>query len=139
MGKGTPVAAVVSGSVYETGGRTVTRTLKRVLWPAPALVAVRPLFSDEDGADANANARFELLRVDADGKPQPTKGLKLTLVRELRDYHWSFNDNRWDYDFTRRFENKETRTVDAGATSVKFDFPVEWGSTASMCSTRPPA
>ena len=126
-GKGTPVAAVVSGSVYETGGRTVTRTLKRVLWPAPALVAVRPLFSDADGADANANARFELLRVDADGKPQPAKGLKVTLVRELRDYHWSFNDNRWDYDFTRRFENKETRTLDAGETSAKFDFPVEWG------------
>jgi uncharacterized protein YfaS (alpha-2-macroglobulin family) len=126
-GKGTPVAAVVSGSVYETGGRTVTRTLKRVLWPAPALVAVRPLFSDADGADANANARFELLRVDADGKPQPAKGLKVTLVRELRDYHWSFNDNRWDYDFTRRFENKETRTLDAGETSTKFDFPVEWG------------
>src|SRR5690606_24430319 len=39
VGKGTTVAAVVSGSVYETGGRTVTRTLKRVLWPAPALVA----------------------------------------------------------------------------------------------------
>jgi len=126
-GKGTAVAALLSGSVYETGGRTVTRTLKRVLWPAPALVAVRPLFSDEDGADANANARFELMRVDADGKPQPAKGLKVTLVRELRDYHWTYTDDRWDYDFTRRFENKETRTLDAGATSTRFDFPVEWG------------
>lgn len=126
-GKATTVAALLSGSVYETGGRTVTRTLKRVMWPAPALVAVRPLFNDADGADANANARFELMRVDADGKPQPAKGLKITLVRELRDYHWTYTDNRWDYDFTRRFENKETRTVDAGATSAKFDFPVEWG------------
>ncbi len=127
VGKGTPVAAVVSGSVYETGGRTVTRTLKRVLWPAPALVAVRPLFDDKDGADANANARFELTRVDADGKPQPAKGLKVTLVREWRDYHWTYSDNRWDYDFSRRFENRETRTLDAGVTSAKFDFPVEWG------------
>ncbi|MBN6149328.1 alpha-2-macroglobulin family protein [Xanthomonas sp. AmX2] len=123
----TPIAAMVSGSVYETGGRTVTRTLKRVLWPAPALVGVRPLFDDTDGADANASARFELTRVDAQGKPQPAKGLKVTLVRELRDYHWAFNDNRWDYDFTRRFENKQTLTVDAGATAAKFDFPVEWG------------
>ena len=123
----TPIAAVVSGSVYETGGRTVSRTLKRVLWPAPALVAVRPLFDDKDGADANANARFELTRVDADGKPQPAKGLKLTLVRELRDYHWQFRDDRWDYDFTRRFENVETRSLDVGAASAKFDFPVEWG------------
>ncbi|TDB28787.1 alpha-2-macroglobulin family protein [Stenotrophomonas sp. ATCM1_4] len=127
VGKGTTVAAVVSGSVYETGGRTVTRTLKRVLWPAPALVAVRPLFDDKDGADANANARFELMRVDAEGNPQPGKGLKVTLVRELRDYHWTYTDNRWDYDFTRRFENKETRTLDAGTTAARFDFPVEWG------------
>lgn len=127
VGKGTPVAAVVSGSVYENGGRTVTRTLKRVLWPAPALVALRPLFDDKEGADANANARFELLRVDAEGKPQPAKGLKVTLVRELRDYHWSYTDDRWDYDFTRRFENRETRTIDAGSTAVRFDFPVEWG------------
>ncbi|UYB51335.1 alpha-2-macroglobulin family protein [Xanthomonas sp. AM6] len=121
------IAALVSASVYETGGRTVTRTLKRVLWPAPALVGVRPLFDDADGADANANARFELMRVDAQGKPQPAKGLKVTLVRELRDYHWAFTDNRWDYDFTRRFENKQTIAVDAGSGAAKFDFPVEWG------------
>lgn len=121
------IAAVVSGSVYETGGRTATRTLKRVLWPAKALVGVRPLFDDADGADANSNARFEITRVDADGKPQPAKGLKATLVRELRDYHWNYTDNHWDYDFTRRFENKDTRTLDVGSANAKIDFPVEWG------------
>ncbi len=123
----TPVAVVLSGSLHETGGRTVNRSLKRVLWPASALVGVRPLFNPEDGADANGNARFELMRVDAAGKPQPAKGLKVTLVRELRDYHWSFVDNRWDYDFTRRFENKQTLTVDAGSSAAAFAVPVEWG------------
>ena len=123
----TPVAVVLSGSLYESGGRTVSRTLKRVLWPADALVGVRPLFNAEEGADANGTARFELVRVDAAGRPQPAKGLKVTLVRELRDYHWTFKDDRWDYDFTRRFENKDTRTVDAGSAAATFDFPVEWG------------
>ena len=123
-----PIAAIVSGSVYETGGRTVNRTLKRVLWPANALVGIRPLFDDKDGADANANAGFEVVRVDAGGKPQPGKGLKATLVRELRDYHWNYEeDGGWDYDFTRRFENKDTRTLDVGAGASKIDFPVEWG------------
>ena len=123
-----PIAAIVSGSVYETGGRTVNRTLKRVLWPANALVGIRPLFDDKDGADANANAGFEVVRVDAGGKPQPGKALKATLVRELRDYHWNYDeDGGWDYDFTRRFENKDTRTLDVGAGASKFDFPVEWG------------
>ncbi|WP_234887277.1 hypothetical protein, partial [Mycobacterium tuberculosis] len=60
-----PIAVVLSGSLYETGGRTVTRTLKRVMWPANALVGVRPLFNPDDGADSNGNARFELMRVDA--------------------------------------------------------------------------
>lgn len=123
-----PIAAIVSGSVYETGGRTVNRTLKRVLWPADALVGVRPLFDDKDGADANANAGFEVVRMDAAGKPKPGKGLKATLVRELRDYHWNHSDDGgWDYDFTRRFENKETRTLDVGTGASKIDFPVEWG------------
>jgi uncharacterized protein YfaS (alpha-2-macroglobulin family) len=122
------IAAVVSGSVYETGGRTINRTLKRVLWPASALVGVRPLFDDKDGADANSSARFELVRVDAAGKAQPAKGLKVTLVREHRDYHWNYGeDDGWDYDFTRRYENLEVKTVDIGATAAKIDYPVEWG------------
>lgn len=124
----TPVRVTLAGSVHESGGRPVNRNLQRVLWPAPALVGVRPLFDPDDGADANASARFELVRVDAQGRPQPAGGLKVSLVRELRDYHWRYQDDGgWDYDFTRRFENVETRTLDAGATAARFDFPVEWG------------
>jgi alpha-2-macroglobulin len=124
----TPVAAVVSGSLYETGGRSVNRTLKRVLWPADALVGIRPLFDDREGTDANSNPRFELLRVASDGTPRPAKGLQVKLVREHRDYHWVHADEGgWNYDFTRRFEDVQTRTVDAGDGAVRFDFPVEWG------------
>ncbi len=73
-------------------------------------------------------ARFELTRVGVDGKPQSAKGLKATLVRELRDYHWRYSDGRWDYDFTRRFENKETRTVDISSShTTTLSLPVEWG------------
>jgi alpha-2-macroglobulin len=124
-----PIAAIVSGSLFETGGRSVNRSIKRVLWPADALVGVRPMFDDKEGADSNSNAGFQLMRVGSDGKPRPAKGLKVTLVREHRDYHWNYdNDEGWDYDFTSRFDNVETRTVDAGMTAIKFDFPVEWGS-----------
>ena len=124
----TPVAVVVSGSLYESGGRSVNRSLKRVMWPADALVGLRPLFDDQDGAGSNANAGFELVRVDGDARPRPGKGLKVTLVREHRDYHWNYDeDDGWDYDFTRRFENVETKTIDSGATAVRLDFPVEWG------------
>src|SRR3546814_18353988 len=98
------------------------------MWPADALVGVRPLFDDADGADSNASARFELTRVGSDGKPRPGKGLEVTLVREHRDYHWNYDeDDGWDYDFTRRFENVEKKTIDSALAAVRFDFPVEWG------------
>jgi len=124
----TPVAAIVSGSLYETGGRSINRSLKRVLWPSDALVGIRPLFDDEDGAGSNSNAGFEVLRVDNKGQAIPVKGLKVTLVRERREYHWNHDDDGgWEYDFTRHFENVETRTLDAGLTAARLDFPVEWG------------
>ena len=124
----TPVQAIVSASLFESGGRSVNRSLTRTLWPADALVGVRPLFDDAEGANANASAGFELMRYGSDGRPRPAAGLKVSLVRELRDYHWTHDeDSGWRHDFTRRFQTVETRSVDAGATATRIDFPVEWG------------
>lgn len=124
-----PVAVVVSGSVYESGGRTVTRSLKRTLWPAPTLVGVRPLFDMKEGAPANGVAGFNLMRADAAGQRLPSAALKVSLVRERRDYHWRQDDGGgWGYDYTARFETVETRDVAARADGdTRVDFPVEWG------------
>lgn len=124
-----PVAVVVSGSVYESGGRPVTRTIKRTLWPAPVLVGVRPLFDLKEGAPANGVAGFEILRSDAAGKRVAAPELKLTLVRELRDYHWRQDeDGGWGYDYNARHETVETRSLAARADGdTRIDFPVEWG------------
>ena len=125
-----PIAALVSGSVYESGGRTVTRTLKRTVWPADALVGVRPLFDLKDGSDARARAGFEVMRANADGDLIAGEHLKLTLVREHRDYRWTFdNESGWHFDYTDRYENGETRELNVGAgQTLKFDVPVDWGN-----------
>ncbi|HJT97673.1 MAG TPA: MG2 domain-containing protein, partial [Rhodanobacteraceae bacterium] len=125
-----PVAAMISGSVYESGGRTVTRTLKRTMWPADALVGVRPLFDLKDGSDARARAGFEVIRSNANGDLLAGQHLKLTLVRERRDYHWTFdNESGWHFDYNESFENAETRELDVAAgQTLKFDVPVEWGN-----------
>jgi uncharacterized protein YfaS (alpha-2-macroglobulin family) len=125
-----PIAALVSGSVYESGGRTVTRTLRRTVWPADALVGVRPLFDLKDGSDANARAAFEVIRSNAAGELLAGQHLKLTLVREQRDYRWVFDrESGWHFDYNERYENAETRELDVEAgKALKFDVPVEWGN-----------
>ncbi len=125
-----PIAAMLSGSVYESGGRTVTRTLKRTVWPADALVGVRPLFDLKGGSDARARAGFEVIRSNAAGDLLAGQHLKLTLVRENRDYRWVFdNQSGWHFDYNQRYENAETRELDVEAGKVlKFDVPVEWGN-----------
>jgi len=124
-----PVTVAVQGSVYETGGRAVSRNLTRTIWPADALIGARPLFDLADGAPANDRARFEIVRADADGNRLAGAGLAASLVREYRDWHWTFDrETGWRADFTRRFETVATRSIDVpegGAATLEFD--VEWG------------
>ena len=123
-----PVSMIVTGSVYESGGRPVSRSLKRTFWPAPVLVGIRPLFDPKESAPYNSTAGFELIRSTADGKLQAGGNLSVSLVREERDYHWTYDDNHWGYDYSSRYKTIETRTLAARAEGgTRFDFPVEWG------------
>ncbi len=128
-GKATPVRAVLAGSVYETGGRAVSRSLTRTVWPAPALVGVRPLFDLADGAAPAGNAGFEVVKADADGKLLAAEGLKARLVREIRDWNWSWDDDEgWRTDYTQRFETVDERTLAVAAGGrAQLALPVDWG------------
>ena len=122
-----PVAVLLSGSVYESGGRPVTRSLRRSLWPAPVLVGVRPLFDPKEGAPANGNAGFEIVRSNLGGE-LADGALEVSLVREIRDYHWRQDGSGWAFDFTARYETLETRPLQARAGGgTRVDFPVQWG------------
>jgi hypothetical protein len=123
-----PVSAIVTGSVYETGGRPVNRSLKRTLWPAPVLVGVRPLFDASESAPYDSTVGFELLRSDANGKLSAASNLIVSLVRENREYHWTHEDGHWGYDYTSSWKTIETKTVASRAEgATRFDFTVEWG------------
>jgi uncharacterized protein YfaS (alpha-2-macroglobulin family) len=124
-----PVQVLVAGSVFEGGGRAVRRSLTRTIWPADVLVGVRPLFDIEDGADANGTAGFEIVRVDAAGTMKAAAALQIKLIREDREFHWTWNDGQgWRSDFTRRYETKaETTLALDGNAAGKFSSPVTWG------------
>jgi len=125
-----PLAVTLSGSVYESGGRAVTRLLKRTYWPADALVGVRPEFDPKQGAESESPAGFEIVRVNADGKRIAGKHLKVRLQRELRDFYWLYErDGGWKSDANARLQLVDEKDVDVDAsTNTRVEFPVEWGS-----------
>jgi len=124
-----PFDVIVSGSVFESGGRAVRRTLLRTVWPADALVGVRPLFDPEDGPSANSEAAFEIVKSNPDGTLSAAPNLSVKLVRELRDYHWHWIDGSgWNTDFTRRFQTETEAAVNFDGTApARFSARVQWG------------
>jgi hypothetical protein len=125
----TPVAVFVRGSLFESGGRAVSRTIKRVIWPASQLVGVRPLFELTDGASANAPVSFEIARTDAAGA-LAAGDVDVVLMRDDRDYVWTHDPELgWKVDFTSNWKTVGTaQTVSLTANgATRFDTSVEWG------------
>ncbi len=123
------VAVIVSGSLYESGGRAVTRTIKRSVWPAAQIVGARALFDMSEGATPNGDAGFEIVRANAAGDLLAGSKLKVKLFRERREYNWRWvNGNGWQTDFLSQWETGHEQELDikAGA-RAKVSFPVEWG------------
>lgn len=123
-----PFTVRATYSLLESGGRPVVRSVERVVWPAPVLVGVRPLFTG-DYAKENSPVEFEVVRAASDGKIRPGNALPVRLFRENRDYYWRFEDQRgWHSGFTETDELVETSsvTVPPGARG-KVRVPVRYG------------
>lgn len=124
-----PLTVTLSGSVFETGGRAVTRLLNRVYWPAPELVGIRPLFDPTQGAESEGRASFEILRANLDGKLVAGSHLKVRLQREIHDFYWLYeHGDDWKSNANVQLQQIAEKDVDVAAGQrVQVDFPVEWG------------
>lgn len=115
-------------SLLESGGRPVVRNIEKVIWPAPVLVGVRPLFSGKY-APENGSVDFEVIRADSAGKSQPSSPMPVRLFREDRHYYWRFGDEGgWQSGFTETDELVATSTVTIPADARgKLRLPVKYG------------
>ena len=127
-GKRSPYTVRTTLSLLESGGRPVIRNFERVIWPAPVLVGVRPLFTG-DYAREGSLAEFEVVRADAAAKLTAGKALPVRLFRENRDYYWRFDDQRgWHSGFTETDELVHSGAVDIPAGGRgKLGVPVKYG------------
>src|SRR5690606_4794917 len=123
-----PVSVRFAAGLFESGGRAVRRSLVRTLLPAEQLLGARPLFELEEGAEANGQAGFELLRSDAAGRLSATT-VEAVLIRRIRDYRWSYSpQGGWSADFVTRDEEVERRELALSTDGPVVErFAVEWG------------
>ncbi|MDR2187198.1 MAG: alpha-2-macroglobulin family protein [Azonexus sp.] len=127
-GKDSPYRLVTSLSLLESGGRPVIRNFERIIWPAPELVGLRPLFTG-DYAREGSLVQFEVVRANAAGELSAASGLPVRLFRENRSYYWRFDDQRgWNSGFTETDElvNTTTVSIPAGGRG-KLAVPVKYG------------
>jgi len=121
-----PMRVKASLSLLESGGRPVVRSIERDVWPAPALIGVRPQFSGNVTGEGSL-AQFEFIRVDTEGKVKPLPEAKLRLYREERQYYWRYDDNRgWHGGYTETEELTETATLNL-TERARIGLPVRWG------------
>lgn len=128
QGKRSPYTVRTTLSLLESGGRPIVRNFERVIWPAPELVGVRPLFTG-DYAREGSVAQFEVIRANAEGELSAGAGLPVRLFRENRDYYWRFDDQRgWHSGFTETDELVDTASVSVPEGSRgKLGVPVKYG------------
>lgn len=125
-GARSPMRVRGSFSLLETGGRPVVRSIERTVWPAPQLLALRPLF-DRDVAQEGGKAAFELVRVDTQGRVVPLAKAPVRLIREEREYYWRFDDQKgWHSGWTETDEPVQSFDV-AIKGRTPIDVPVKWG------------
>lgn len=122
-----PLWINVFSSLYESGGRPVSRSYKALVWPKKPQIGIRPHFTEQQ-TDANGWAEFDVLQSDIKGQLQAAM-VNVSLISEARDYYWEWSaDEGWHYEFNQKeysVFNQALTLSDAQAIALKV--PVDFG------------
>ena len=110
-----PLQARVRVSLFEPGGRPVSRSLNLPYRTQPFVIGIKPRFGD-DGVATGQEAGFEVIALDPLGQPLAKNGLRADLVREDYRYYWYYDDGRWNYKLVIRDSTPlSSQTLDLAA------------------------
>lgn len=122
-----PLALITNVSLYESGGRPITRSTVVTNILSKKLVGIEPQFDQR--VDDNSRASFKAILTDETGALLSGKDYQFSLVRENRNYYWRYSDSRgwtWEYDPLNYEVFSGSLNFD-GASPATFSVPVEWG------------
>jgi hypothetical protein len=124
-----PLQARVRVSLFEPGGRPVTRSLNLPYRTQPFAIGIKPRFGD-DGIRTGQEAAFDVIALNPLGQPLAKSGLRADLVREEYQYYWYHDDGRWNYKLVIRDSapvTSQTLNLGAGQPAVVTHKPPDWG------------
>ena len=111
----TPLNIKTTSSLYESGGRPVTRQYSTLVWPHQAMIGIRENFEKGDGHDgpkANSQVKFDIVSATVEGELLAAKELQVTLIKHDRNYFWVHDDSRgWYYQWTDKQYTEASQTV----------------------------
>lgn len=122
-----PLSADVILKLRESGGRTIERTITMPVDLAVARVGIKPGFAGTSVRDDDV-LKFDVIELDAAGKPVAAQGLKWTLLRVTNVWQWYSRGGDWNYE-----SQTVTRKVADGALDVtpgapaRIETKVGWG------------
>lgn len=119
----------VIASLFETGGRPVTRSIDYQLWPQTAVLGIRPQIK-LDNIPADTQVKFDIVKANFKGELQGNTEVIATLIKERRDYYWEHSDAEgWHYEYTEKnIKSFEQRITLNNKTPSTVSVPVDWGS-----------
>ena len=119
-----PLEMRVTARVAEGSGRPVERRVIKLLQPSADMIGIKPLF-DYVVAEG-AQARFNLVGVNADSKAAPMK-VKWAITRIDTNYQWYQSGGSWNWEPVVSRSRVADGTADLGETPVEIAAAVEWG------------
>ena len=118
--------AKISLRLREPSGRTIERSVSLPVMPGAPVIGIKP--EADKVLERGGVANFQVVQLDAAGKPVAVKGLAWQLKKVERSYQWYGRNGSWSYDPVVYTNKVLDGTVDTDATSAaKLSVPVQWG------------
>ncbi|MBU2881999.1 alpha-2-macroglobulin family protein, partial [Psychrosphaera sp. I2R16] len=123
-----PLNVKFISSLFETGGRPVSRSYSTLVWPSDKMIGIRADFGDNN-PEANSKVRFDLVKASINGDKHPATNLDVKLIKEDRRYFWVYSDQQgWHYKWNDNEFTELTRSVDIAKNGLgTVEFPVSYG------------
>ena len=114
-----PLEAAITVKLRELGGRTIERNLTLPVDLKLERIGIKPLF-DNFTAPEDQNAGFDVVLLDANGKPEASNNLTWTLTRLDTNWQWYRRDGSWTYEAVTI-----KRKIGSGPLTIAADAPAK--------------